>query len=146
VRFAGNLSRSLVTPGLIRGEGGNGPRINLNLSGSTYEGDNNAELFVLSPQIGPSFRLSGFGLFAEAGATAGAAYASIDLPGDDDEQFSWAVRPYLRAGIVNERLFLGIEGGYERTGLDFDLPGASAAGEDYENWYVGIVAGLRLTQ
>ena len=143
VRLAVNGSRSLFTPGFVRGDGGNGLRGNVGVSGSTYTGGSDAELFVLSPQIGPSFRLSAAGLFAEAGASGGAAYATLDAEGDDDDQLSWAARPYGRVGIVRDLFFLGVEGGYELTGLDFDL---DDAGEDYENWYVGVVLGLRLTR
>lgn len=143
LRLAGNASRSLLTPGFLRGEGGNGLRGNINVSGSTYTGDDDSELFILSPQIGPSFRVSAFGLFAEAGATAGGAYATLDAAGDDDSELSWAVRPYLRAGLVSDSFLFGVEGGYERTGLDFGIGGA---GEDYENWYVGLIVGIRLTQ
>lgn len=143
VRIAGNASRSLITPGFVRGEGGNGLRGNINLSGSTYQGNGDSELFILSPQIGPSFRLSAFGLFAEAGATAGGVYATLDTGTEDESDFSWAVRPYGRVGLVGDTFMFGLEGGYERTGLDFGL---GSAGEDYENWYVGLFLGIRLSQ
>ena len=143
LRLAANGSRSLFTPGLLRGPGGNGLRGNLNLSYSTYDGGGDSELRVVSPQIGPSFRLSAAGLFAEAGATGGAAIATLDAAGDDDTDFSWAARPYARAGLVRDLFFVGVEGGYELTGLDFGL---GSAGEDYENWYVGLLVGVRLTR
>ena len=142
-RLAANGSRSFFTPGFLRGEGGSGLRGNINVSGSRYTGGEGSELFVVSPQIGPSFRVAGFGLFAEAGATAGGAYAQLDVGGEDDDEISWAYRPYGRVGIVRDWFTLGVEGGYERTGLDFGL---GAAGEDYENWYVGVVLGIRLTK
>lgn len=143
LRLAANGSRSLFTPGFVRAGGGNGLRGNINVSGSTYTGAGDSELYVVSPQVGPSFRLAPFGFFVEPGLTAGGAYATLDAEGDDDREFSWAVRPYVRAGIVRDFFLLGVEGGYERTGLDFGL---GSAGEDYENWYVGLVVGIRLTQ
>ena len=143
LRLAANGSRSLLTPGFVRGGGGNGLRGNVNLSASRYGGDDDSELLVVSPQVGPSFRLSGFGLFAEAGATAGAAYADLDSDAGSDDQFSYAARPYGRVGLVGDRLIFAVEGGYEVTGLDFDL---RRAGEDYENFYVGAVLGLRITR
>ncbi len=142
VRLAVNASRSLVTPGFVRGDGGNGLRGNISLSGSTYQGNGDSELTIISPQIGPSFRLSAAGLFAEAGATGGAAIATLDTEVGDDDEFSWAARPYLRAGFVGEWFLVGLEGGYEVTGLDFGFGGA---GEDYENWYVGVLVGFRLS-
>ena len=150
LRLAANGSRSFLSPGLVRGQGGTSLRGNVNASWATYDADtgaDDADLNVYSVQLGPSFRLSGFGLFAEAGATAGGAYATLDAVGDDDDQFSWAARPYVRAGIVRDLFLVGIEGGYELTGLDFDLDGAGGrGGEDYENWYVGLLVGIRLTR
>jgi hypothetical protein len=143
VRLAGNLSRSLITPGFVRGEGGNGLRGNINFSAATYQGNGDSELLIVSPQVGPSFRLSFAGIFAEAGATAGGAWAELSAGGDEDDEISWAARPYLRAGLVSDSFLLGIEGGYELTGLDF---GFGQGGEDYENWYVGVLVGLRLSQ
>lgn len=143
LRLAANGSRSLVTPGFVRGEGGNGLRGNINVSASRYDGDSGAELLMVSPQIGPSFRLSAAGIFAEAGATAGGVYANIDSDADADGEFSYAYRPYLRGGFVGDTFIFGLEGGYEGTGLDFAF---DASGEDYENWYVGAFFGIRLTK
>ncbi|MEM1010870.1 MAG: hypothetical protein AAGI46_01470 [Planctomycetota bacterium] len=142
VRVAVNASRSIATPGLLRGSGGNGLRGNISLSGSRYDGNGDSELTIISPQIGPSFRLSAANLFAEAGATGGAAIATVDTRVGDDDEFTWAARPYLRAGVIGDWFFAGVEGGYEITGLDF---GVGPAGEDYENWYVGVLVGFRLT-
>jgi len=144
-RVAGNASRSLFTPGFLRGGGGNGLRGNVNLSYARYDGNGDSELSYVSPQIGPSFRLSAFNVFAEGGATGGVAIAQLDGGGGDDDEFSWAARPYARVGYVSDFWFLGLEGGYELTGLDFGGFGG-AAGEDYENWYVGAVVGIRLTR
>lgn len=135
-RLAGNLSRTLVTPGFLRGEHGNGLRINANVAQSTYDSDGYE---VLSPQIGPSFRLAIGGdnaVYVEPGITAGGAFAELG----GDEEFSWAARPYARLGYVTARFLIGVEGGYQYADLQFDL------GSDPNEWYVGAFIGIRLSQ
>lgn len=135
-RLAGNLSRTLITPGVLRGEHGNGLRINANVAQSTYD---NEEYEVFSPQIGPSFRIPiGMysGLYVEPGITAGAAFGELD----GDDEFSWAARPYARLGYVTDRFLIGLEGGYQYADLQFDL------GEDPNDWYIGAFIGIRLSQ
>ncbi|MEL7238405.1 MAG: hypothetical protein AAGK78_06045, partial [Planctomycetota bacterium] len=143
VRFAGNASRSLFVPRILRGNGGNGLRGNINFSAATFQGENDSQLTVFSPQIGPSFRVSAFGLFGEVGATGGAAIGELDSDVEDDNDFSYAYRPYGRVGVVGDTFLFGVEGGYEATGLDFAF---SEAGDDYENWYAGFFVGFRLTK
>lgn len=135
-RLAGNLSRTLITPGFVRGGHGNGLRINANLAQSTYD---NEDYQVFSPQIGPSFRLAIGGdnaVYIEPGITAGAAFAELD----GDNEFSWAARPYARLGYVTDRFLVGLEGGYQYADLQFDL------GSDPNDWYVGAFIGIRLSQ
>jgi hypothetical protein len=166
VRVAANASRSFFTPGFLRGPGGNGPRGNVNLSYSGFvrdldgeqvgapvttvaEGDASYEAVAL--QVGPSFRLSLAGFFVEPGITGGGVFGGADadfrtLSGgnfdDSETEFSWIFRPYVRAGFVGDRFLLGLEGGYERSGLD---PGVGPGDAD-EAWYVSVLLGLRLTR
>lgn len=135
-RLAGNLSRTLITPGFVRGEHGNGLRINANVAQSTYDSEN-YEIF--SPQIGPSFRLAIGGdnaVYVEPGVTAGAAFGELE----GDREFSWVARPYARLGYITDRFLVGVEGGYQYADLQFDL------GEDPHEWYVGAFIGIRLSQ
>ena len=135
-RLAGNLSRTLITPAFLRGGHGNGLRINANVSQSTYDQE---DYEVLSPQIGPSFRLalgSDNAVYVEPGITAGGAFAEFE----GDDEFSWAARPYLRLGYVTDRFILGAEGGYQYADLEFDL------GADPQDWYIGVFLGVRLSR
>ena len=165
-RVAGSLSRSFVVPGLLRGKGGNGPRLKLAVGSTSASrdlggvgigepaqtaADGDADLWILTPQAGASFRLSAFNWFVEPGVAGGGAYGRLnaDYVNDngvgvnaDDTEISYSYRPYLRLGRVGPRLILAVEGGYEQTGLDFDV----GTGDDYGSWYVGGVVGLRLTR
>ena len=164
-RLAAGASRSFVVPGLLRGKGGLGPRLGVNVSSSSYDrslggvavgepaqtaASGSASLWTVSPQATASFRLPALGWFVEPGIGGGGVYGEIDADytsgggsnvNGTDESFSWAYRPYVRLGRVNDWFLFALEGGYERTGLDFDV----GPGEDYENWYVGATIGFRLT-
>ncbi len=165
-RLAGNISRSFVVPGLLRGKGGNGPRLGLGLSSTSADRDlagvsvgepaqtassGDADLWLLSPQASASVRLSAFKWFVEPGIAGGGTYGELNADyvnnsgnnvSADDTAFSYSYRPYVRLGRVGPRLILAVEGGYEQTGLDFDV----GTGDDYSQWYVGGVVGLRLTR
>lgn len=167
VRVAGNFSRSLVTPGFVRGKGGTSLRANVNLAGQRFERDlggiavgspaataasGEATLETISPQIGPSFRVALDRFYVEPGLTGGLIYG--DLQADytvagsgtpvrgDDQDISWAYRPYVRVGYASDLFVIALEGGYEATGLDFDV----GPGDNGEGWYAGVVVGLRLTR
>ncbi len=131
VRLAGNLSQTLLTPGFLRGEGGNGLRLNANVAYSDHSDD---EFTVWSPQIGPSFRLGVGGLYVEPGVTVGGAFAELG----DDTEASWAVRPYGRVGLASDMFIVGVEGGYQYSNLEFDF------GDDPQAWYIGGYFGIRL--
>ena len=120
-----------------------------------------ASLSVVVPQVTLGYRaLLGDpydgGLFVEPGVGAGLAVGTVgfarelefgnrpvavDSDGDDYEtELSWAVAPYLRLGYAADSVSIGVEGGYQFTGLEFD----DGLGERPEEWYVGLFLGVRL--
>lgn len=59
--------------------------------------------------------------------------------GDSEVQPGVSLNPFLRGGYTNGRLFIGAEGGYQWTLLEFD----DALGEDASEWYLGVFFGLQ---
>jgi len=119
-----------------------------------------ADLLLVTPQLTGSYRQyfpfdrRDNGLFVEPGVGVGPAFGFLSFGeqlefGDDvlatevdstEDDASWGVQPYLRAGFAGEKVLIGAEGGYLVTGLDFD----DDLGADASQWYVGIVVAARL--
>jgi hypothetical protein len=119
------------------------------------------DLFLFTPQITASFKqyfgseiYAAEGWFIEPGVGVGPAIGSLSFGeqlefgndpiasdvDDTETQISWGVQPYLRLGYDTPSATFGLEGGYLFTGLDFD----DDLGRDASQWYVSLVAGIRL--
>lgn len=118
-----------------------------------------ADLAILVPQVTLSYRqLLGepqrTAAFLEPGVGLGLAIGVLSFGSDlefgdqvigrdiDDTQseVGYALNPFLRGGLAFDRLLVGLEGGYQWTGLEFD----DSLGENPSEWYIGVFLALRL--
>lgn len=117
-----------------------------------------AEMMLFTPQMTASYRQvfgsAKKGLFIEPGAGLGLSIGSIffgsefqfgDDPigvdyGDDEWAFGVALNPFVRGGVVFDRVLVGVEGGYQWSTAEFDSP----LGADPSEWYVGGFVALEL--
>lgn len=119
------------------------------------------DLSLFTPQFVASYRQvigdgHGPGAFIEPGFGAGPTIGVMsfgselqfdDHPvgtsfGDSEVELGVSLNPFLRGGYTNGRLFIGAEGGYQWTLLEFD----DALGEDPSEWYIGFFFGMQFPE
>ena len=117
-----------------------------------------ADLLLITPQATASYRQvfgdRRRGVFIEPGVGVGVTVAEMlfgsefqfgDDPvgvdyGEDEWEFGFSVSPFLRGGLVLDRLLIGVEGGYQWSFLEFDAP----LGADPSEWYAGAFIAIKL--
>lgn len=145
LRFGGRLAASFFREKLSSRDVGGEPLL---------EVEDFANLTLLSPQLLVGYRQllgdpgHGTVMFVEPGVGVGPTigihsfgsdlqFADQTLSTDTfdtETELSWSVNPYLRLGAAMDGIFIGAEGGYEWTGLEFD----DQLGEDARAWYIGF--------
>lgn len=148
-RFAGSFFREELNSRNVGGE-------------PLLEVEDFANLSLLSPQLIVGYRQllgnpdHGATLFLEPGVGLGPTigihtfgsdlqFADRTLSSDTfdtETEVSWSLNPYLRLGAAVDGIFIGAEGGYEWTGLEFD----DRLGENARAWYLGIYLSVNVGQ
>lgn len=121
-----------------------------------------ANLTLLSPQLIVGYRQllgdpdHGVVMFVEPGVGVGPTiglhtfgsdfeFANETLSTDTfdrETEVSWSLNPYLRLGAAGDGIFIGAEGGYEWTGLEFD----DRLGQNARAWYLGLYLSVNVGQ
>lgn len=117
-----------------------------------------ADLLLITPQATASYRqVFGSrrqGAFIEPGVGVGVTIAEMlfgsefqfgDDPigveyGEDEWEFGLSVSPFVRGGLMLDRVLIGVEGGYQWSFLEFDAP----LGADPSEWYAGLFIAIKL--
>ena len=119
-----------------------------------------ADLGIFAPMATASYRQvfgdpdAGGAAFIEPGIGAGLSVGVLSfgselqfgdrvIGSDIDEsqtEVSYVLNPFMRGGYTSGQFAIGLEGGYQWTGLEFD----DDLGVDAREWYLGLFFGFRL--